>query len=47
MKRPANDFPPAINIQKLTELQYEGALNHEDDPADFYRPATIKAVRVG
>lgn len=47
MKQPTNDFPPAINIQKLTELQYEGALSCEDDPADFYRPATIKAVRVG
>ncbi|MGM0815345.1 hypothetical protein [Bacillus pumilus] len=50
MKRPTNDFPPAINIiniQKLTELQYEGALYREDDPADFYRPTTIKAVRVG
>ncbi|MBD3861407.1 hypothetical protein IEE86_16905 [Bacillus sp. 28A-2] len=47
MKRPTNDFPPAINIQKLTELQYDGALYREDDPADFYRPATIKAVRVG
>ncbi|MBQ4817624.1 hypothetical protein IHP72_15320 [Bacillus pumilus] len=47
MKRPTNDFPPVINIQKLTELQYEGSLNREDDPADFYRPATIKAVRVG
>ncbi|QLI77110.1 hypothetical protein [Bacillus pumilus] len=47
MKQPTNDFPSAINIQKLTELQYEGALYREDDPADFYRPATIKAVRVG
>ncbi|WP_167764435.1 hypothetical protein [Bacillus sp. 005/A4HT-01/001] len=47
MKQPTNDFPPAINIQKLTELLYEGALYREDDPADFYRPATIKAVRVG
>ncbi len=47
MKQPANDFPPAINIQKLTELQYEGSLYSEDDPADFYRPTTIKAVRVG
>ncbi|MCP1528562.1 hypothetical protein [Bacillus pumilus] len=47
MKRPTNDFPPVVNIQKLTELQYEGSLYREDDPADFYRPATIKAVRVG
>lgn len=47
MKQPANDFPPVVNIQKLTELQYEGALYREDDPADFYQPTTIKAVRVG
>lgn len=47
MKQPTNDFPPVVNIQKLTELQYEGSLNREDDPADFYRPTTIKAVRVG
>ncbi|WP_431818729.1 hypothetical protein [Bacillus pumilus] len=47
MKQPINDFPPVVNIQKLTELLYEGSLNREDDPADFYRPTTIKAVRVG
>ncbi|WP_353854754.1 hypothetical protein [Bacillus sp. Bos-x628] len=47
MQRPTNEFPPAVNIQKLTFLQYEGELYREDDPADYYRPTTIKAVRFG
>ncbi|MED4828189.1 hypothetical protein [Bacillus atrophaeus] len=35
----------APDERKLTEIQYQGAWPHDEDPADYY--PVIKAVRVG
>ncbi|WP_164971716.1 hypothetical protein [Bacillus subtilis] len=35
----------ALDERKLTEVIYQGAWPHDEDPADYY--PTIKAVRVG
>jgi len=38
---------PALDPRKLTEILYQGAWPIDEDPADYYRPQSIKAVRVG
>ncbi|MCY8386506.1 hypothetical protein MOC78_03310 [Bacillus inaquosorum] len=35
----------ALDERKLTEIIYQGAWPHDEDPADYY--PVIKAVRVG
>ncbi|MEC1426673.1 hypothetical protein P9D51_11210 [Bacillus sonorensis] len=38
---------PALDHRKLTEILYQGAWPADEDPADYYRPFSIQAVRVG
>lgn len=38
---------PALDPRKLTEVLYQGAWPADEDPADYYRPLSIQAVRVG
>lgn len=38
---------PELDPRKLTEILYQGAWPVDEDPADYYRPQSIKAVRVG
>ncbi|GIN27927.1 hypothetical protein CHCC19466_0022 [Bacillus licheniformis] len=38
---------PALDPRKLTEILYQGAWPADEDPADYYRPLSIQAVRVG